>query len=252
LNAPQLTTQKFVPDHLTGGAGCLYRTGDRVRWRGDGVLEFLGRFDRQVKIRGFRVEPSEIERLLGGHPSVRSAAVIVRGEGEDKRLVAYIAFGDAQASVSELRLFLQERAPSYLIPADYVPVDEMPLTRNGKVDERRLPELVRTAPAGFNAPSTEVERAIAAIWIEVLGRGQPGVHDNFFTDLGGHSLLATQVVSRIRGAFGIELSLRRFFELPTIAGLATTVEDLLIEQIETLNEDEARGLVSTKTGATGE
>lgn len=246
LNCPELNAEKFVPDHLSGHPGQrLYRTGDLVRYGPDGAIEFLGRIDRQVKLRGFRVEPGEVEAVLLRHPSVRSVAVVAVGEGADKRLVAYVVLlGSEINSSPELRSFLQDQLPAYMIPAQFVAVAEIPLTRHGKVDERLLPAPKRAGAADDTvAPSGEVEVALAQIWSEVLKLEGPDARANFFTDLGGHSLLATQVVSRIREAFGVELPLRRFFESPTVAELAMAVEELLIAEIEMMSEDQVQRLL---------
>ncbi|HWK90187.1 MAG TPA: amino acid adenylation domain-containing protein, partial [Longimicrobium sp.] len=221
LDRPGLTAEKFVPDPFASAPGArLYRTGDRARWRTDGELEYVGRTDFQVKVRGFRVEPGEVEAALGAHPAVREAAVAVRGEGADRRLVAYVVpGGSARTGTAELRAHLAERLPEYMVPSAWVTLEAMPLTPSGKVDRRALPEPdPAAAAAGRVPPRTPAEEVVAGIWERVLG-ARPGVHDNFF-DLGGHSLRATQVVSRLRQAFGIDLPLRALFEEPTVAGLA--------------------------------
>jgi len=220
LGRPALTAQKFVPDPFGAAGSRLYRTGDRVRWRMDGALEYLGRTDFQVKIRGFRVEPGEIEAALTEHPSVVQAAVVVRGEGAARRLAAYVVpTAGATPTAAELRPYLAQRLPEYMVPAAWTVMQALPLTPSGKVDRRSLPEpAAHAVSAGHVAPRTRAERMVAAAWEAVLGVS-PGVDDNFF-DLGGHSLRATQVMARIRRAFGIELPLRALFEAPTVAGLA--------------------------------
>ncbi|HEX2092009.1 MAG TPA: amino acid adenylation domain-containing protein, partial [Longimicrobiaceae bacterium] len=228
LGRAELTAERFVPDAFSGEAGArLYRTGDRVRWRATGELEFLGRTDAQVKVRGFRIEPGEIEAVLGRHPSLREAVVVVREDvpGE-KRLVAYVVAAEgveAPAGV-ELREHLRENLPEYMVPAAFVALEALPLMAHGKVDRRSLP-----APAvagGHVAPRTPAEEMVAGIWAEVLGVERVGAHDDFL-ELGGHSLLATRVVSRLREAFGVELPLRALFEASTVAGMAERVEALL-------------------------
>ncbi|HEU0052493.1 MAG TPA: amino acid adenylation domain-containing protein, partial [Longimicrobium sp.] len=221
LGRPALTAEKFVPDPFSATPGArLYRTGDRAKWRGDGELEYIGRTDFQVKVRGFRVEPGEIEAVLGLHPAVREAAVAVRGEGAEKRLVAWLVPVDGAAPTqSELRAHVAAHLPEYMVPAAWVTLAAMPLTPSGKVDRRSLPAPDPAAlGAGKVPPRTPAEEVVAATWERVLGVF-PGVHDDFFA-LGGHSLRATQVVARIREAFGIELPLRALFESPTVAGLA--------------------------------
>ncbi|HYG64974.1 MAG TPA: condensation domain-containing protein, partial [Thermoanaerobaculia bacterium] len=217
-----------MPDPLGGEAGArLYRTGDRARWRRGGELEFLGRLDHQVKVRGFRIELGEIESALSSAAGVREAVVLARTEGTGgPRLVAYVvpAAGETPAA-TELRELLQQRLPDYMVPAVFVTLESLPRTPNGKVDRRALPAAAeaRQGLAGYVAPRTPVEELLADIWSEVLSVERLGVNDNFF-ELGGHSLLATRVMSRLRGAFQIELPLRELFEEPTVAGLAGRVE----------------------------
>ena len=226
LNRPELTAEKFVADPFTPGER-LYRTGDRVRWKADGTLEFLGRIDTQVKIRGFRVEPGEVEAVLRAHPAVRDASVVVRQDAPgDKRLVAYaVVETESEADGDALRVFLKERLPEYMVPAAVVRMTEpLPLTPNGKVDRRALPAPETAAAAeGHVAPRTATEEALAGLWAEVLGAPRVGAHDDFFA-LGGHSLRATQLVSRIRAVFGVELPVRALFEAPTLAALAPRVD----------------------------
>jgi amino acid adenylation domain-containing protein len=230
-NDPERTSESFLADPFGGGQGVrVYRTGDRVRFRSDGNLEFLGRLDEQVKIRGFRIEPGEVEAALERHPDVREAAVIAKGSESDRRLIAY--FAPAAAEAAALRAFLKGRLPPYMVPAEYVGLDAMPRTASGKVDRRRLPEPDRDASARgreFLPPTTPIEQGVAAIWSELLRVNRPGVTDNFF-DLGGHSLLATQVVSRVREAFGVALPVRVLFEAPTIGELAIAIAQAGAEQ----------------------
>ncbi|MFL5539647.1 MAG: amino acid adenylation domain-containing protein, partial [Longimicrobiaceae bacterium] len=223
LNQPELTAEKFVADPYLPGAR-LYRTGDRVRWRADGTVEFLGRVDTQVKIRGFRVEPGEVEAVLRAWPGVREAAVVVREDHPgDRRLVAYVA---GEVAVDEVREHLRGRLPEHMLPGAIVRLDGLPLTANGKVDRKALPA-PELAPAEdrYVAPRTPVEEVLAGIWAEVLRLERVGVEANFF-EAGGHSLLATQVVSRIRELFAVELPLRALFEGPTVAELAARVEEM--------------------------
>jgi amino acid adenylation domain-containing protein len=225
LGRPELTAERYVPDPFSRNPGDrLYRTGDQVRWRPDGELEYLGRLDHQVKVRGFRVELGEIEAVLLTQPAVEAAAVLVLGEEGDRRLVAYVV---GAPDFSALRRSLEEKLPVYMVPSAFVALESLPLLPNGKVDRRVLaaravvPE--RLGAGGPVGPRTLAEELLAVIWTQVLGVERVGVEDDFF-DLGGHSLLATQVVSRIRGVFGVDLPLRRLFESPTIAGLALAVE----------------------------
>jgi amino acid adenylation domain-containing protein len=228
LRRPGQTAERYLPDPFAVTPGRrLYRTGDRVRWRTGGVLEFLGRLDRQLKVRGFRVEPEEVEAVLAGHSGVQACAVDVVDDARgDRRLVAYVAADDSVAGTYELRSFLRERLPDYLVPASFIRVDRLPLTASGKIDRAALPrpkDMTADSETPFVAPRTPTEALLAALWAELLDAPRVGVHHNFFA-LGGHSLLATQVVSRIRRAFGVDLPLRALFELPTIAELAERLE----------------------------
>src|SRR6185295_13821013 len=216
--------------------GRLYRTGDVGRRWADGRVEYVGRRDEQVKVRGYRIELGEVETVLRGHGSVGAAVVIVSGAvGGAKRLVAYVVgtVGEAggngsveargELGVAELREYLKQRLPDYMVPSVIVELETLPLTANGKVDRRALPEAeVLRSAAGKEMPGNAVEELVAGIWSEVLEVTEVGRHEDFF-DLGGHSLLATQVISRMREAFEMEIPLRKIFETPTVAGLATTV-----------------------------
>ena len=226
LDRPELTAERFVADPLRAG-GRLYRTGDRVRRRADGQLEFLGRLDSQVKLRGYRVELGEIEAVLARHPAVAEAVALVREDVPgDARLVAYLVAAAGQApGAGELRSHARASLPDYMVPSAYVLLDAFPLTPNRKVDRKALPAPAAdlAAPAAARvAPRTEVERILAGIWAQVLGIAEPGVEDDFF-ELGGHSLLATQVMSRIREQLSVELPLRSLFAAPRIALLADAV-----------------------------
>ncbi len=233
LGRPELTAERFAPDPFAGEAGSgarLYRTGDRARWNVRGEVEFLGRMDGQVKVRGFRIEPGEVEAALAAHPGVREAAVVVRGEGGERRLVGYVTAeeGDAVAPAA-LRAWLAGRLPEYMVPAAVAVLEAMPLTPGGKLDRRALPEVDAGAGAGAHvAPRTQTEQVLAAVWAEVLGVERVGAADDFFA-LGGHSLLATRAASRIREAFGAEVPLRALFEAPVLADLALRVDDALRE-----------------------
>ena len=224
LNKPELTVSRFIPDTYANSPNArLYNTGDRARYMSDGNIEFLGRADGQVKLRGFRIELGEIESVLRQHPSVKNAVTIVREDTPgDQRLAAYVISSNSVVNTLELTSMLKAKLPEYMVPADIVFLETLPLTSSGKVDRKSLP-----APAHdrsrldnkFIAPRTLYEKEIARIWGEVMSSESPGVHDNFF-ELGGHSLLATRVISRINCTFGIQLPLREIFESPTIAGLA--------------------------------
>lgn len=224
-NRPALTGEKFVPQPFGGEPGArMYRTGDVGRHLPDGNIEFLGRRDSQVKVRGFRIELGEIEAVLRGHVGVREAVVSAREDKSgDKRLVAYVVSRTHAAPRSdELRLYLKERLPEHMIPTGFVTLDELPLTHNGKIDRRKLPEpeSVRSGPeTSYAPPQSELENIIARIWQEVLRVEKVGVNDNFF-DLGGHSFLVLEVSRRLMESFGDEVTLMDMFNYPTVTLLA--------------------------------
>ncbi|HEX8907304.1 MAG TPA: non-ribosomal peptide synthetase, partial [Longimicrobiaceae bacterium] len=224
LNRPALTAERFVPDPFSPEPGArMYRTGDRVRWRAEGTVEYRGRLDEQVKIRGFRVEPGEVEAALRRHPAVRECAVLAREDQPGrKRLVAYVA-GEADAEA--LRAHLRRTLPEHMVPGAFVFLDQLPLTPSGKLDREALPEPEEAMrEAEYVAPRTPVEQKLAAIWAEVLGRDRVGVQDDFFA-IGGHSLLAARVISRIRGELDGTVGVVALFDHPTIDGLARFLLD---------------------------
>jgi amino acid adenylation domain-containing protein len=226
LNRPALTEAAFVADPFDPAPGArLYRTGDRVRYRPNGDLAYLGRLDQQVKINGFRIEPGEIEAVLARHADVEQAIVLVRDDGGGPRLVAYvIAAAGRRVEPGGLRRAVAAALPDYMAPAAFVVLDAWPLTPSGKIDRKRLPApAAMTSAAARVAPRTEVERRLAAIWAEVLNAAEVGVDDNFF-DLGGHSLLAMRLAARVSAAFGVDVPIRRLFDRPTVAGLADHLE----------------------------
>ncbi len=231
LNRPALTAERFIPHPFSNEPGArLYKTGDLARYRSDGHIEYLGRRDHQVKLRGYRIELGEIEAALARHPGVREAVVIARADTPgDQRLIAYIVGDQAPAPQTvDLRRFLKETLPAYMLPAAIVPLDALPLTPNGKLDRAALPAPDHTRPRGGDAsvpPRTPLEELLAAIWADILGVPRVGAHDDFFA-LGGHSLLATQVVSRIRERLHVEVALRALFEAPTVGELAGRIEAL--------------------------
>jgi amino acid adenylation domain-containing protein len=226
--SPGLTAERFLPDPFDDRTGArMYRTGDVLRRRVDGAIEFLGRTDHQIKLRGFRIELGEIEAALEAHPAVSQVAVVVReDEPGDRRLVAYLVPAPGQAStVSDLRGSLRRTLPDYMLPSAFVLLDSLPCTGSGKLDRSALPPPDRQAGDSsleHVAPMGALEQVLAEICGEVLGVPHIGAHDDFFA-LGGHSLLATRVVSRIEAALGIELPLRHLFESPTVAGLAERI-----------------------------
>ncbi len=225
LGDPSRTAGAFVPDPFTGVAGArLYRSGDRVRWRAEGTLEFIGRVDQQVKIRGFRVEPGEVEAVLSRQPGVEDAAVVAREDAPGQpRLVAYVVLAEPAPPVSVLRAALKAELPPYMVPAAWVVLDALPLTPGGKTDRRALPAPDWGAEGEHVAPRTATEEVLAGIWEEVLELERVGAHDNFF-ERGGHSLLATRVVSRVASSLGAELPLRTVFEAQTVAELAARID----------------------------
>jgi amino acid adenylation domain-containing protein len=228
IGRPGLTAERFVPDPFSGRAGeRLYRTGDRVRQRRNGELEYHGRADHQIKLRGFRIELGEIEVCLERYGGVSASAVAVRESPTgDPHLVAYVVWDASGTNTGSLSNFLQQHLPAYMVPAIFVELSELPRTANGKVNRRALPEPDWRAQApDFVPPATQIEEAIAAIWKEVLVRERISTTEEFFS-LGGHSLLATRIVSRLREAFVVGLSLREFFENATVAKLAKHIEKL--------------------------
>ena len=241
LGRPELTAERFLPDPFSGdphgpqqGENRLYRTGDLARWRPDGTLDFLGRADFQVKVRGFRVEPGEVETALLGHPGVREAVVTAAKEaaGGHRLIAYYVPEGADGPAPAELRAHLRESLPEHMVPSLFVPLSELPLNANGKVDRRALPS-PEAGPAGEadtaprTPPRNPVEEVIAGIWEDLLGLGDPVDVDDDFFHLGGHSLLVIRLLSRLRQAFGADLPVQRVFAAPTVAGLAATVTAIL-------------------------
>ncbi|MDJ0901106.1 MAG: amino acid adenylation domain-containing protein [Xenococcus sp. MO_188.B8] len=248
LNRPELTQEKFIPNPFDKSkvksqkrrnpasakdarerpprqSKLLYKTGDLARYLPDGNIECLGRIDSQVKIRGFRIELGEIESVLSSHPQIQQAVVIAREDvPRDKRLVAYIVSSDKSITSSQLRQFLKQKLPEYMVPSAFILLENLPLTPNGKVDRRALPipevELIREGE--YVAPHTATEEIIANLFAGVLKIENVGIHDNFF-ELGGHSLLATQLVSRLRKTLSVKLPLRSLFEAPTVGQLAEQI-----------------------------
>jgi amino acid adenylation domain-containing protein len=276
LNRPELTSERFVRNWLAPEQSPrLYRTGDLGRFRANGEIEYLGRVDSQVKLRGLRIELGEIESVLAGHAGVGEAVVVVSGEGEQEKLVAYVVMkeeGKAGPSGGELRRYLRTKLPEHMVPASYWRVEGLPLLASGKVNRGALagcggkPLVDKEELAG---PRNEVEAKLAEMWRELLEVEQVGREQNFF-ELGGHSLLVLQVTARIRRMFEVELAVRTVFEAPTIAGLAKEVEkaqamglkartpilqrhpgaapanvsqEVLLNQLQTLSPQEVRNLL---------
>ncbi|MEU0076254.1 amino acid adenylation domain-containing protein, partial [Streptomyces sp. NPDC006332] len=231
LNRPELTAERFVPDPFGPAGSRLYRSGDLARRRADGSLEFLGRADDQVKVRGYRIEPGEISARLSEHPAVREAVVIVR----DERLVAYLVIDAELPSTAELRAFVAGALPEYMVPAAFVELERIPLTVNGKLDRRALPEPDASVETGhtFVAPRTPTEERVAEVWQEVLGVERVGVEDGFF-ELGGDSIRAVALVGALRAA-GFDVAVRDVFEHRTVAGLGELITGLPAPQPEQLS-----------------
>ncbi|MFI6442985.1 amino acid adenylation domain-containing protein, partial [Streptomyces sp. NPDC050759] len=228
LGRPDLTAERFLPDPFSPRPGRrMYRTGDRARWREDGTLEFLGRVDDQVKIRGYRVEPGEIQSRLTTHPEVAEAAVLTVENAGERRLAAFVtAVAEGTVEPDELRAFLSEVLPDYMVPSSIDVLPALPLTRTGKLDRAALRALTTTGRqtrSTYCAPRNARESLLADIWSAAMGIPRIGVYDDFF-ELGGHSLLATRVVARIRGECGVDLPLRALFTHRTIAELAPVID----------------------------
>jgi amino acid adenylation domain-containing protein len=223
LNRAGLTAERFVPNPFGAAGSRMYRTGDRVRYREDGTLQFCGRTDDQVKIRGYRIEPDEVEIALARHPAVNEAAVVARElRPGELVLAAFYTAAESDVSGASLRAHLKGLLPDHMVPPTIVRLDEMPLTSNGKIDRHRLAALDAAPDLPVEAyvpPRTPEEAKLAAIWAEILNVERVGACDNFF-DLGGHSLLAVQVMSRVRETFALEVPLRTIFQWPTLSGYA--------------------------------
>jgi len=231
LNRDELTTKKFVPDPFSDDpSDRLYKTGDLVRYRDDGNIEFLGRIDHQVKLRGFRIELGEVEAVLKQQKHIEEAVAVVRENAAGNQfLVAYlIADEEERPSGQVLRNAMRTELPEYMVPSFFIHVDEFQKTPSGKLDYKALPALEGVRPEldqEYVAPRNEMEEMLVEICQELLGLDKVGVYDNFF-ELGGHSLLATQFISRVRDALGIEVPLRSLFESPNIDQLAIALETL--------------------------
>ncbi len=236
LNRPKLTSEKFIPDPFSRVNGArLYKTGDLVRYLPDGNIEFLGRLDHQVKIRGYRIELGEIESVLSRHIGVKEAIVIAREDSPgDKRLVAYVVVKDKpNISLDDLRNFLKEKLPGYLLPSAFMILERFPLTANGKTDRGALPP-PSNSPVQRDDRSdgkeTPFQEEVRKIWQDILHKDHVGIHDDFF-ELGGHSLLAMQIISRVRRDFQVELSIHDVFEFTTVAGIAKVIDQKIISPV---------------------
>ncbi len=254
LNKPELTAQKFIPNPFSSSTPSspsslsspsnLYKTGDLVRYLPDGNLEYLGRIDYQIKLRGFRIELGEIEAVLMQHPNVKQAVVTLSKNQDDERLVAYL-ISSSEISQIELRQFLQDKLPGYMIPSNYITLEEFPLTPNRKIDRKALPSPDNNRPKleNYVIPSSEIEREIAQIWQQVLQVEKIGIHDNFF-DLGGHSLSMVKVQSQLREKFSSNIPLVEMFRHPTISALVnyfSNVNSMQVQQDNSRNEQISAG-----------
>jgi amino acid adenylation domain-containing protein len=228
------TGEKFTPNpYAKEGGERLYRTGDYVKHRSNGVLEFIGRVDHQVKIRGYRIETGEIEEMLGEHPAVKETVVVVReGTAGDKRLAAYVSGRTEGAlTAAEMRKYARERLPEYMMPGTFIVMDKLPRAQSGKIDRRALPEvgeMTRGGEESFLGARTPIEEVLIGIWSELLELRQIDIHDDFF-ELGGHSLLATRVNSSIRKALNVDLPIAAIFEFQTIEKLSAAIDRAMRE-----------------------
>ncbi len=240
LNKPELTSEKFVDNPFESGTK-MYKTGDLARWLPDGNIEFLGRIDNQVKIRGFRIELGEIENKLLQHEDVKEATVTVIGsEDNDKHICSYIV-SDKEISELNLKEYLKESLPEYMVPSYFVKLYKMPVTSNGKLDRRALPKPnLDERLTSYEAPRNEIEETLAKIWSEILGVDKVGINDSFF-ELGGHSLKAMILISEINKETNKEVPLKELFKNPTIKGLSKFIEEAeesIYSKIEKIEERE--------------
>jgi amino acid adenylation domain-containing protein len=243
-NRPDLTAERFISNPFNAEAGArLYRTGDLARWLPDGQIAFLGRVDEQVKIRGYRVEPSEIATVLGQHAAVRTSIVVAREDVRgEKELAAYVVLSPgAKLNAGELRDHLRKRLPDYMVPAEFVAIESVPVTANGKLDRAALPSSNGNRHSeAYVGPRTAVEEELVKILAPLLKLERVGVNDNFFL-LGGHSLLGTQLIARISETFGVDLTLLKLFDHPTVAEMSVEIEDLILARVQDISESKLAG-----------
>jgi acyl carrier protein len=213
----------------------MYRTGDIGRWLPNGEIAFLGRVDEQVKVRGYRVEPSEISTVLGQHPAVQASLVVAtEDEPGEKQLVAYLVLASGAAVTdTALREYLRQRLPDYMVPSAFVSIPSLPVTEQGKLNRAALPGVNgnRLSDEAYVEPRTLVEQEMVKILVPLLKLKRVGVNDNFFL-LGGHSLLGTQVIARVSETFGVDLTLLKLFDHPTVAEMSAEIENLIISKVE--------------------
>ncbi len=240
LNDPEKTTQKFVADPFTAGGGRMYKTGDIGRWLADGTIEFVGRRDHQVKLRGFRIELGDIENALLGHPAVKEAVVVMKETSSgEKALAAYFATSGDIVQEGAMADHLRKQIPSYMVPAYFCQLDQLPRNTNGKIDRKLLPDIAGRDRQTVLEPETDTEKHICAIWRQILDREVIGVQDNFF-ELGGHSLKVIKVISMIHEKLNVRIGLEFFFGNPDIRSLAryvdaaSTIKNKTVESEDTL------------------
>ena len=250
LNGPDLTDQKFIADRFGNKEdGRLYRTGDLARRLPDGQLAFLGRIDEQVKVRGYRIEPGEITAVLEQHSAIDSSFVTACSDNSgETRLIAYIApAANAHLSADELRRFLGEHLPEYMVPSVFVPIASLPLTAHGKVDRTALPPPTSENilhEEVFETPQSEIEQWLARFLATLLGTARVSRDDNFF-NLGGHSLMGAQLIATVKQTFDVELPLRSLFDHPTIREISSEIGSLIQAKLNAISDEEARRILQT-------
>ncbi len=250
-NRPELTAQKFISDPFSKSQGArLYRTGDLARLRSDGQIEFLGRMDEQIKIRGYRIEPGEITAVLNRHPAIRASYVMAYANGAGESNLAAYVVARGRPNVSELRAFLGEHLPEYMLPSAFVTLAELAMTAHGKVDRAALPKPTpenQLDDERFEAAQSEVEQWLAGFLTGLLKVPRVGRDDNFF-NLGGHSLMGAQLIAKVQQRFGVELSLRGLFDHPTIAEISSEIERLIFVKLQMMSDEEAQRLLESSPG----
>jgi amino acid adenylation domain-containing protein len=254
LNLPELTAQKFIADPFRRTAGArLYRSGDVARRLGDGRIEFVGRSDDQIKIRGYRIEPGEITAALDRHPAIQSSCVAAySNEAGERRLAAYIVPASKLCpNASQLREFLGEGLPDYMVPSRFVRLESLPMSAHGKVDRAALPQPTAENELNgdsFEAAQSEIEQWLAGLLTGLLGVARVGRDDNFF-NLGGHSLLGAQLIAKVQQRFQVELPLRSLFDHPTIAEISSEIERLLYAKLQAMTDEEAQRILESFSGS---
>jgi amino acid adenylation domain-containing protein len=249
VNSPELTAEKFLPDPFSDIPGArLYRTGDLGRYMPDGQIAFLGRIDEQIKVMGYRIEPREITAVLSHYHDIRDSFVTAyTDQAGNKRIVAYVVPANSEGlTPRDIRRFLSEQLPEYMLPSAFVVVAELPRSAHGKVNRSALPE---PSPSNiledeaFEAPQSPIEQHLADFLSSLLKVDHVGRDDNFFT-LGGHSLLGAQLIARIQQTFGVELPLRSLFEQPTLRGMSAEIERLIYAKVSAMSDDEAQQILA--------